>query len=306
MIPNYHLYGEEKRTGFPDILHCESIAARSQKHNWVIAPHRHHSLHQIFWIRQGGGKMTVDGRIFELQDRQIISIPPNAVHGFEFVQNTQGHVLTIPSQRVRQAFENLPDLHARLTAPAIIGAQEPLTLYLLEISKEHRRAIPGRPEMLLHLSSSLILTIARDMQGFHKHSPSSKDRKLAQIQTFQSNVEANFKIRHKAQFYADIQHITLPHLTRLCRQVLGKPASEVIQERLLLEARRSLVYTRLPVGEIAYELGFADPAHFSKFFKSGTGKAPSTYREKADAPTRTQPADRILQALQKAGQPKGH
>jgi len=306
MIPNYHLYGEEKRTGFPDILHCESIAARSAKHNWIIAPHRHYSLHQIFWIRYGGGQMTVDGQDFALSDNQLISIPVNAVHGFEFVQNTQGYVLTIPAQRLRQAFENTPDLQSRLEGVRIIPATESLKFYMQEISNEHGKIIEGRPEMLLHLASLLALSLARKIKDEGQQIAAPKDRKLTQIHTFQSNVENNYKQQHKALFYAEAQNITLPHLTRLCRQVLGKPASEVIQERLLLEARRSLVYTRLPVGEIAYELGFNDPAHFSKFFKSRSGQSPSAYRDKAETPAPIQPADRILQALQKAGKPKGY
>ena len=306
MIPNYHLYGEERRSGFPDILHCESIAARSSGHNWVISPHRHHALHQFFWIEAGGGAMTIDGQKYDLKSNHVISIPTNAVHGFEFIQNTKGYVITVPYQKLRAGLQTLPEFSTQIEKPLLANADDTLSFYFKQISKEHKRSLQGRPEVLQHLTVLLALEIARNHKPHHTSHPDKLDKKQIQVQQFMENVEVSFRSEHKAKFYADKQHITLPHLTRVCRQVLGKPASEIIQERLLLEARRALVYTRISIGELAYDLGFNDPAHFSKFFRTGTGQSPSAYRVKAEGAKPVQPAERILQALQKAGKPKGN
>jgi AraC family transcriptional activator of pobA len=73
---------------------------------------------------------------------------------------------------------------------------------------------------------------------------------------------------------------TMPtaRLNRLCKQLLDKTAKAVPHERLLLEAKRRLIYTRSNLDEIAYDLGFQDPAYFSRFFKRATGLTAGRFR----------------------------
>ena len=68
------------------------------------------------------------------------------------------------------------------------------------------------------------------------------------------------------------------HLSRACRNVTGQSAQHLLHDRLMLEARRLLAYTAAPVAEIAAQLGYADPAYFSKFFARSVGETPTAYR----------------------------
>ena len=72
--------------------------------------------------------------------------------------------------------------------------------------------------------------------------------------------------------------ISATHLNRVCREVAGKSALDVIHDRLIQEAKRSLAYTVLPIADIGYQLGFTDPSYFSRFFKSRTGLSPRAYQ----------------------------
>jgi AraC family transcriptional activator of pobA len=74
--------------------------------------------------------------------------------------------------------------------------------------------------------------------------------------------------------------VTPKHLSRVLRQATGRPASRWIEARLMREARRQLAYTSLPVSTIAYTLGFADPAHFSRVFSRVEGLSPRAFRER--------------------------
>ena len=69
-------------------------------------------------------------------------------------------------------------------------------------------------------------------------------------------------------------------LNRLCLAATGRPAFDLVQERLMLEARRKLRYIPLPVANIAYELGFADPGYFSRFFRRHAGESPAQWRRR--------------------------
>ena len=75
--------------------------------------------------------------------------------------------------------------------------------------------------------------------------------------------------------------MTPQHLSRVLRDATGEPVSKAIEARLVREARRNLVFTNLPVATIAYELGYADPAYFSRVFARATGMSPKAFREQA-------------------------
>ena len=81
-----------------------------------------------------------------------------------------------------------------------------------------------------------------------------------------------------AKAYADALGVTPDHLSRTCRKTMSKPALQVLQDRLMLEARRLLAYTPMPVAEVADQLGYADPAYFTKSFARSVGHTPSEYR----------------------------
>ena len=74
--------------------------------------------------------------------------------------------------------------------------------------------------------------------------------------------------------------VTPTHLSRVLRAATGQPASRLIEARLMREARRQLAYTSLQVSSIAYTLGFADPAHFSRVFSRVEGLSPRAFRER--------------------------
>src|SRR4051812_16123639 len=94
-IPTYELYGEDSAGPDLDLLHCETIAARSTLHAGVISPHRHANLFQLFYLRCGEVRMTLDGAGFEPRTPCVIAVPSITVHGFAF-SGVDGWVLTMP------------------------------------------------------------------------------------------------------------------------------------------------------------------------------------------------------------------
>jgi AraC family transcriptional activator of pobA len=98
-------------------------------------------------------------------------------------------------------------------------------------------------------------------------------------------VEEHYQEHWDIAEYAQALTMTLPTLNRLCRQFSGKGALDLIQDRLLLAARRHLIYTDASVEAIAFGLGFQDPAYFSRFFKRRAGVAPGQFRLARQAET---------------------
>lgn len=100
------------------------------------------------------------------------------------------------------------------------------------------------------------------------------------IRSFNFLVEKHFKTRHTVAEYAELLHRSPKSLSNLFASLDSKTPMQIIQERILLEARRLLRYTDKPIKEIAYDLGYEDVQSFSRFFKSKERVSPSEYRER--------------------------
>jgi AraC family transcriptional regulator, transcriptional activator of pobA len=80
--------------------------------------------------------------------------------------------------------------------------------------------------------------------------------------------------------YAEALNVTPTHLTRVVRETYGCPATHMIRDRMVREARRHLVYTNLSISQIAYALRFDDPAYFTRTFTQATGQSPRAFRDR--------------------------
>ena len=97
------------------------------------------------------------------------------------------------------------------------------------------------------------------------------------VSDFQDALEANYQQEHQVKFYAAQLFISTKGLNHATKKELGKTASELIKEKLIIEAKRELYQGHKSIKEIAFALGFEDPAYFRRFFKKCTGKSPKEF-----------------------------
>ena len=100
--PLYELYGELGRDAALDGLHVESIADRSRLHNWEIDLHRHATLVQLLLIECGQAQVQLDGEALNLPAPALVWVPAMSVHGFRFLPETEGHVVTLQLEWLRK------------------------------------------------------------------------------------------------------------------------------------------------------------------------------------------------------------
>jgi AraC family transcriptional activator of pobA len=274
-IQTYNLFGEDR--DFPDVVHCETIAARSVLHGWRISTHRHARLHQFLLIESGGGEATLEGQHLRLLPKRIINVPTGQVHGYSFAQGTQGFVLTIAAEMLDQVLlrsEGLPQVLAR---SSIMRATPQMRAAMRQIFAEFAGLGFARAHVLRSLASVLIGLVARGMatEGARPANGAGADL----FHRFEGLLEQRFLEHWTVAKYAAALSITPTHLSRITRDATGHAASHLILERVLREARRNLVYTNLPVSTVAFALGFEDPAYFSRLFSRATGSSPRSFRE---------------------------
>jgi len=279
-IQTYNLFGESDE--LPDVVHCESIAARSTLHNWEFAPHRHARLHQVLLIQQGGGEARIEGRATALLPSQLINVPVGCVHGFMFVKKTEGLVVTLADALLDEILKETEGLGSRLQTPRIMASNTDIEGTFHSIAQEHARLSFARAHILRSLSGLLIGQLARVVSETEPGSANAPERQLRQ--RFDMLVGQHYLDHWRVADYARELAVTPGHLSRVMRRATGFSARHGIESRVIREARRHLAYSNLTVSEIAYALGFSDPAYFSRVFSRATGASPRVFRDRLADP----------------------
>lgn len=283
-VPVFKLYGENQAWPTPDLLHCESIPKRSSLHHWEIKPHRHADLFQLLYVQRGQAVVEVEGRRSEIREPAIQVTPPLCVHGFRFSENIEGHVLSLGAPLVEQ-------LEAQLGAPLAVLASSGcypvgddrryINTLFSALIKEYEGSAPARDLVLGSLVNVLMVWISRRSQQITP--PSSRDERNRQLLgRFIKLVEQHYREHLTVESFAHRLDLSSVHLNNLCRQLAGQSALQIIHQRLLLEARRNLIYTNMTVAQVSDSLGFTDPTYFSRFFRRLSGQSPNAFR-RADA-----------------------
>lgn len=210
--------------------------------------------------------IVAPGQVHKL-DREIGS------EGFVvmFVPGIQHPVLSDP--RVRSLLRPGPtigrfELHRDHILEAAVLAEQ--------MKAERSTMEAGCNEVLENLLAILMLKCWRWSQL--KKDASLPDRNDIVAQ-FLEKVDREFLVKKQVGAYADDLAISAGHLNELVKKRLGRTASELLHERLLLEAKRLLLHSSLSVKEVSFELGMEDPAYFTRMFRKATGTTPGEFRD---------------------------
>jgi len=148
------------------------------------------------------------------------------------------------------------------------------------IANELKAEAFRKDEVLVSYLKILLVMATRiklDQQSLHD-SQTANGKQQFLIQNLKNAIEDNFRIKHSASDYATLLHLTPASLARITKNHFDKTLSELITERIIIEAKRELYLTDKTIKEIAYELGYEDEYYFSRVFKSKTDISPQFYR----------------------------
>lgn len=288
LVPTFSLYGEQPTGAVREFVHIEEISARSAARNWQIDTHTHPGLFQLLFVFSGGARVLLDGEEQEGKPPLAVVIPPGVVHAFKFMPATEGFVLTLDEAGLSHSATvagDITDVFDRLKRGAAVISLEGegvalarrLKGLLEQIEAEFRAPGVGSAQMFVWLVRSLLLLLVRD-QLLARPGTAAEMRQAGTLATFRNLLEAHFREHRPVAWYAQALRLTESRLNRLCQNHLGSTAFALIQARVMLEARRKLTYTAVPVSQLAYELGFGDPAYFCRFVKKHAGQPPSVLR----------------------------
>lgn len=286
LVPKFALYGEAETEISREFLHIEEICARSAARNWQIDTHVHIGLLQLLFIFSGSASIQLDSREQTYTAPLAVVIPPGVIHAFKFPPQTDGFVLTMDADGLAHAAPDGTQMFSILRGGAEVIALEktgntsPARIHglLKQIEAEFIQPGPGSTTLNAWLVRALLLLLVRaDMQKEQRLAPEAP---LKTVEKFRQMVDQHYHEHWSVGHYAQQLNLTESRLNRICTKHVGRSAFALIQERLLLEAQRRLIYTGVSISQLAYDLGFSDPPYFCRFFKRLTGNAPNTFRGK--------------------------
>lgn len=133
-------------------------------------------------------------------------------------------------------------------------------------------------EMLRMLMARFIIKTTRLLKEKEQVESNKQDSKTELLRAFNMLVETHFREEHSVQFYADALYKSAKTLSNSFAK-FNKSPLKIIHERIVLEAKRLLIYTNKTSKEIAYDLGFEDASHLSRLFKKLTSLSPSDFKK---------------------------
>ncbi len=285
-IPDYFLYGEARRGVSGGFVHVETIEARSAGHHWKIQPHLHQALHQVLLVSKGRGIALAEGAVTHFRPPAAVVAPAGAVHGFEFEPGTLGFVISFADELLTIMARRDPTVARFFGAPHTmeLPARSTDTAPLLRaaraLTREQGTARVGGALAAEGWLAVLLTQLLRLSQALLKPADAALSRDRQLITRFRGLIESGFRSGQSIPQYAQALRISEARLRNACLAVAGQPPLHLLHARLLLEAKRQLIYTATPVGEIAYGLGFDDAAYFTRFFTRRAGLSPRAYRSR--------------------------
>ena len=254
-------------------------------------PHRH-DYYTVLFVEMSEGHHLIDYDKFQFRSREVHFVSPGQVHQVVLSQRPKGRVITFSKDFLVQ--NNISESFiTNISLFQAFGHSPPLSLdnetvqKLNRVLDEMESCMPENLNYRLRALGALLQLFLIYCNNSAKLNTSQIDEDNAGVcilRDFKKLVEEKYWNWHKVKDYASELLISPKHLSQTVKNITGKVAKDHIQDRIILEAKRSLLHTGLTIKEIAYDIGFNDPLHFSSFFKKFTGLSPSAFRDAQDRP----------------------
>lgn len=239
--------------------------------------HRH-TYFEIFFFENGGGSQLIDFIDLPVKELSAYIVFPQQIHLLKRANESTGRLVQFGAEVIssiqlqtllqQHFFSNMPAIFFESDATKFNHASGIVNM----IAETSQQTTPVSREISLHYLQALLLQL---LSGIDQGSSVSHSGERKILFAFQQLLESQYLQNHQVAKYAAELNTTEKKLALITRKFLGLSPLQVIHNRILLEAKRMLLFEEAAHKEIAFQLGFDSPASFSLFIKNKTGFTPS-------------------------------
>lgn len=250
-------------------------------------PHRH-NYYTVIWPITATGKHVIDFKEYPILPHHLFFVSPGQVHQIITDPNPTGYVILFTSEFLEKSSIR-PDFIANLKLFQQSDETPPLPLTnkmidtLKPFAEQMVAAFHSQNDMFLETIGAYLKLFLIECNESCSFSPGTNTQSIEVgktiVKNFKAIVEKHYGEWHQVKNYAEELNVTPNYLNEVIKSAINVSAKDFIQNRLILEAKRMVIFTGKSGKQIGFELGFDDPSHFSKFFKSNTGQSLQDFRE---------------------------
>ncbi len=271
--PKVELFDSFKIRSIGDVLDGKDLNQDLHRHDFYF----------ILAVRKGKGTHTIDFVEYPVTDHSIFFMRPGQVHSIHLKAGTQGYLLEFNKSfsflASKSGTELLRKAATKNCCKLSATGNGSLDAILQTMLEEYHAKKEGFEAVIkANFEIFLIQFLRHRQQG--ESPPANPDHyKQDKLEKFLHLLEVNVGTKKQASAYADMLSLSPFQLNSITKSLLGKTAAELIEDQLLLEARRYLLATPNQVNQIASHLGFEDVSYFIRFFKKLTGHTPEGFHK---------------------------
>ncbi|MFM9989077.1 helix-turn-helix domain-containing protein [Flavobacterium sp.] len=253
----------------------------------LTSTHRANFYH-VIWFQKGNPTHMVDFNPITISPNTLLFINKDTVQRFDNKTKFDGKAILFTDRFFCKTENDIKYLKETILFNDLFTISQIQVQNQLKIFSELFQQITdellndkdnSQFDILQNLLHNLLLYSERERRK-QNFTEIKKGADLDYVLIFKDLLEANYKNQKQVNFYAKQIIITEKRLNQATSKVLGKTPKEIIDNRILLEAKRILAHTTESVKEIAFHLGFEEPTNFIKYFKKHTSVTPTEFREK--------------------------
>jgi AraC family transcriptional activator of pobA len=249
-------------------------------------PHRHTFFELLFFV-SGRGIHEIDFNLFPVENNDVHFVSPGQIHRLT-LQKAKGYVLCFTedfiSLKSKEIFAESFPFYGDSGSPTLKLTRElsaEINSLVTLVSEELKPGKTADTDVLRSYLNIILLKLKSLFLSSRKNIQQSGQTKKQKVTQFKKLINESYLLHKNVSTYADELNVTPNHLNALCKKHEGKTATQLIQERLLLESKRLLYATEMNIKEICYDLKFEDVPYFNRFFKKQTNLTPLQYRRQS-------------------------
>jgi YesN/AraC family two-component response regulator len=248
------------------------------------------NYYSLIWVKKGKGKVKADFAEHHFEENSLLAFSPYQPFMICTTENIEGiaihfhpdfYCIHMHQKEVSCNGVLFNNIYQPPFTQISGSATDTFNMVIEQMKNEMQNAGMAQYELLISYLKIFLITASRlkteQLLEATNHINDTKEPFI--LQNLKDAIELNFKTKHAPSHYADLLNISAKALAKLSKTHFNKTLTDLISERIIIEAKRELYLTNKAVKEIAYELGYDDEHYFSRFFKTNADISPQGYRE---------------------------